>query len=376
MSAGTQRVLHYYARYLEHPSGVTDSLNHWAEASIAAGDDVSILAAQPTGGDRNEFAFEGVVKTIPHWGRSRGTWVPIGLLRELKRGDILVLHEGWVLSNVVAGAIARIRGARIVVMPHGVYEQQIVANQRDLLGIRARMDRWLLGRASAVHVFYGGEKTVVREFAPSVTRFITVPNGTTEVPADAMWNGAGDYFLWIGRFDLFHKGIDNLLEFWARLPQPRPKLRLVGPDFQNGRAAALAMVDRLGLGDSVDIGGRVTGAAKDELLASCLAYVHPSRWESCSIMLLEAAAAGVPSLISDSIHAAHELGPLRVLRSVDFTDDTVDGQATLESVAGNRELAGSAFDWAATEARWSRVGTQMVEAHTALGLRTQGGLRP
>lgn len=375
MSAG-QRVLHYYARYLEHPSGVTDSLNHWAQASLAAGDDVSILAARPTGGDTNEFALAGVVRTIAHWGRSRGTWMPVGLLRELRNGDLLVLHEGWVLSNIVAGAIARLRGARIVLMPHGVYEEQIVANQRDILGIRARMERWLVRHADAVHVFYAGERAVVRRFEPSVGRFITVPNGTTAVADSAVWTGSGDYFLWIGRFDLFHKGIDNLIEFWSRLPQPRPKLKLVGPDFQNGKAAALAMVNRLGLADSVEIRGRVTGTEKDDLLADCLAYVHPSRWESCSIMLLEAASAGVPSLISDSIHAAGELAPVHVLRSVDFTDDTVDGQAALDAVAGNRALAANARDWAATQARWPTVGSQMVDAHTALGLRTQGGSRP
>ncbi|PXA69993.1 hypothetical protein CTB96_08320 [Cryobacterium arcticum] len=375
MSGGAQRVLHYYARYLEHPSGVTDSLNHWAEASLAAGDDVSILAATPNGGDRNEFALNGVVRTIAHWGKGRGTWIPTGLLRELRRGDLLVLHEGWVLSNVVAGAIARLRKAEVVVMPHGVYEKQIIEHQRDVLGIRARMERWLLRQASAVHVFYAGEQEVVKRFEPSVTRFITVPNGTMPVADDALWTGTGDYFLWIGRFDLFHKGIDNLLEYWARLPQPRPNLRLVGPDFQSGRAAAEALVLKLGLAESVHIRGRVTGAEKDELLAECLAYVHPSRWESCSIMLLEAAAAGVPSLISDSIHAAGELVPRNVLRSVDFTDITVDGKATLDSVSRNRELAASARDWAATEARWPQVGTHMVEAHTALGLRKQGGSR-
>ena len=371
MTAG-QRVLHYYARYLEHPSGVTDSLNHWALASAAAGDDVSILAAAPKGGDRNEFALD-MARTIPHWGRGRGTWLPVGLARELRRGDILFLHEGWVLSNVVAAAIARLRGARIVVMPHGVYEAQIVENQRDVLGLRQGMDRWVLRRADAVHVFYAGEQDVVQRFEPSVTQFVTVPNGTTEVPDEAVWRGSGDYFLWIGRFDLFHKGIDNLLSFWARLPQPRPKLRLFGPDFQDGRAAANALVQQLGLTESVEIGHRVTGPEKDELLANCVAYVHPSRWESCSIMLLEALAAGVPSLISESIHASGELAPIGVLKSVDFTAIDIDGLAALGAVAGNRELGVAARDWVAAEGRWPQVGAQMVEAHSALGLQKNGG---
>jgi glycosyltransferase involved in cell wall biosynthesis len=371
---GQRRILHYYARYFEHPSGVTDSLNHWALESATADYDVSILAAAPRGGDRNEFALE-MARTIPHLGRGRGTWIPVGLARELRRGDILFLHEGWVVSNVVAAAIARLRAARIVVMPHGVYESQIVANQRDFLGIRQRLDRWLLRSADVVHVFYSGEKQVVRRFEPKVARFITVPNGTSEVSEESVWRGSGDYFLWIGRFDLFHKGIDNLLRFWKRLPEPRPNLRLVGPDFQNGRATAAELVEQFGLADSVEIGHRVTGQEKDELLANCAAYVHPSRWESCSIMLLEALAAGVPSLISESIHAADELAPTGVLMSVDFTDEKTDASAVLRAVAGNRELGANAREWAAAAGRWSAVGAEMVEAHSALGSQDDGGSR-
>jgi glycosyltransferase involved in cell wall biosynthesis len=356
------RIHHYYARYLEHPSGVTDSIDHWARAAADAGWEGWILCAEPPSG-RGHREPSPLIRTIPHLGRSRGTYVPRGLLRLLRRGDLLVIHEGWVMSNVVAAAAARIRGARLVVMPHGVYERQIVENQRDVLGLRRRLDRLVLRMADAVHVFYEGEQGVVRAVEPRIRRFVTVPNGADPVPDTRAWRGGGDHFVWIGRFDVLHKGLDNLVAAWAALPEPRPRLVLAGPDFQGGRARIAEAVEAGGLTGSVELRSHVGGTEKDELLATCRAYIHPSRWESCSIMLLEALAAGVPSLISRSIHAADELGGEGILGVVDLTASEGELATALDRVDGDRELGRRAREWASTVGTWDSVGRHAVDEY-------------
>ncbi|WP_317231540.1 glycosyltransferase family 4 protein [Clavibacter capsici] len=356
------RVHHYYARYLEHPSGVTDSIDHWASAAADAGHDVRILSAEPPGG-RGHDKPSHLVRAIAHLGRGRGSYVPLGLLRVLGRGDLLVIHEGWVLSNVVAALTARMRGARLVVMPHGVYERQIVENQRDVLGLRRRLDRAVLRMADAVHVFYNGEQAVVRAVEPRIRHFVTVPNGAELIPDSQAWRGGGDHFLWIGRFDVFHKGLDNLVSAWARLPEPRPRLILAGPDFQGGRARIANMLQEFGLSDVVAIRHHVSGAEKIELLTSCRAYIHPSRWESCSIMLLEALAAGVPSLISRSIHAADELGDEGILDVVDLQGTAGELAAALSRVDGDRRMGDRARSWASSVGSWDSVGRRAVEQY-------------
>jgi glycosyltransferase involved in cell wall biosynthesis len=356
------RVYHYYARYLEHPSGVTDSIDHWARAAADAGYDTQVLSAEPHAGRGHEKP-SSLVRTIAHLGRGRGSYVPIGLLRVLRRGDLLVIHEGWVLSNVIAALSARLRGARLIVMPHGVYERQIVEHQRDVLGLRRRLDRSVLRMADAVHVFYVGEQAVVRALEPRVRQFVTVPNGADPVPDGRAWDGGGDHFLWIGRFDVFHKGLDNLVAAWARLPEPRPRLILAGPDFQGGRARIATMVEESGLSDAVELRHHVGGAEKTELLTSCRAYIHPSRWESCSIMLLEAMAAGVPSLISRSIHAADELGDEGILDVVDLEEAPGELASALTRVDGNRDMGGRARSWASSVGTWDSVGRRAVEQY-------------
>ena len=53
--------------------------------------------------------------------------------------------------------------------------------------------------------------------------------------------------------------------------------------------------------DSVD------GEEKVELIRRAAGYIHPSRWESCSMVLNEMVAAGVPSLVTEAIHAAEPM---------------------------------------------------------------------
>jgi glycosyltransferase involved in cell wall biosynthesis len=356
------RVVHYYARYLEHPSGVTDSIDHWARAAADAGYDTRILCAEPPAG-RGHGKPSSLVRTVAHLGRGRGSYIPIALLRVLRRGDLLVIHEGWVLSNVVAVLSARLRGARVVVMPHGVYERQIVENQRDVLGLRRRLERAVLRMADAVHVFYGGEQAVVRAVQPRIRAFVTVPNGADPVPERDAWRGGGDHFVWIGRFDVFHKGLDNLVAAWAGLPEPRPHLILAGPDFQGGRARIATMVEESGLSDAVELRHHVGGAEKSELLTSCRAYIHPSRWESCSIMLLEAMAAGVPSLISRSIHAADELGGEGILGVVDLEGAPGELASALARVDGAHDMGERARSWASSVGTWDSVGRRAVDEY-------------
>ncbi len=349
----TGTIYHYYARYLVHPSGVTDSLDHWVKALERSNVKARILCATPRGGSDNEFAQESLTRPVGHLGRGRASWIPVGLLWNLRKRDVLVLHEGWVASNVAAALIARWKSTPYIVVPHGVYESGIVDAIRDPLGIRKRMERWVLRGARAVHVFYEGEKDVVRNLEPEIHTFITIANGADA--GDVGWSGDGDYFLWIGRFDPHHKGLDNLIRHWANLPAPRPRLIMAGPDFLGGRDEVRTLIEQLALSDSVEVRGRVSGIEKDTLIAGARAYIHPSRWESCSIMLLEALAMGAPALISSSIHAAHELSP-RVLRDFPFDDFAATLSEGLSWVDRNAELSQTAVEWSRGAGSWTTLG--------------------
>jgi glycosyltransferase involved in cell wall biosynthesis len=290
------------------------------------------------------------------------SWVPRGLTRHVARDDVLYLHEGWVVSNLVAARRGRRAGAVVVLMPHGVYETGVTSRLRDVAGIRRAAEGSVVRRADWVHVFYPSEAGLVDAVSRRTAgrrgraaRTLALPNGAPAAGAAPRWVGGGGYFLWMGRYDPEHKGIDNLLHRWAELPSPRPRLVLAGPDFRGGRGRTANLVAELGLDDDVDVRGSARGIDKERLVGGCRAYLHPSRWESCSILLLEMLAAGVPTLLSATVHAAEPFAAHGVARAHDFG---VPGgfAAALGAVDENRELGETARRWVAETASWDRVG--------------------
>ena len=353
------RIIHYYARYLSHTSGVTDAINNWAEQARRVGHDVGIWSAPTVTAGTDDYVDVTMSRTIPHLGRNRTTWIPIGLVSRIKRNDWLYLHEGWTISNLVAATIGRVKGATVVAMPHGVYEPGITSAMRDRWGIRSRLERLTLRMCHVVHVFYPGEVEVISTFAPHTERFITVPNGGPDPDQQAPWQGGGDFFVWIGRFDIKHKGLDNLLRFWAQLAQPRPRLILAGPDHLGGRGVLTELVRSLGLTEDVEIRGRVTGMEKALLLTESRGYIHPSRWESCSITLLEFLSAGTPCLVSESVHAADALLPEHVLIPADFESTDADrNRQAISTLDRNAALGARARSWAINKGSWPAVGDE------------------
>ncbi|RYC11538.1 glycosyltransferase [Nocardioides zhouii] len=301
------RVIHYYPRFLDHRSGVTESIASWAAIAATGGPTEVWVAGERDGAHRDAERLDELgipLRRVSHVGRSSRTYLMKWWATNLRRGDILYVHEGWVPSNVLAVRHARRVGATVVAMPHGVYAPQIVDAGRDILGIRARLERHALRRVDAVHLFFPSEVAEVSAVAGAAVPAGVFSNPAPEIDASGAWVGDGDYFVWIGRFVVDHKGLDLLLRGWAELPAPRPRLVLAGPDYLGGRAEVEALVVQLGLGDSVTTRHSVSGPEKEDLMIHARGYVHSSRWDACSMVLLEFMTRGTPCLVNSTVHAA------------------------------------------------------------------------
>jgi glycosyltransferase involved in cell wall biosynthesis len=365
-----RRIVHYYPRALGD-SGVTFALWSWARAQAATGSEVCVLHAPATRPPREDsfVSKEGVPgltrQVVPHRGRHRLTLRPISIRRYLGRDDLLVLHEGWVPSNLIAAAAAHRAGIPYIVVPHGVYEHAWTAFLKGRRWLRASFERLLLERAAAVHLFFDSEADDARRLAPRAT-FFSVPTGF-ELPPDH-WSGGGGYLAWVGRVDPIHKGLDALVGALAQLPPAqRPTLRICGYDYKGGMARLQQVVTRLSVGKWVHLEGRVAGAEKSRFLQQSDGYVHPSRWECHSIALLENLALGVPCLVSNQIHIAPTLrrSSAAVLAAPSETAlaDALPQLGTDSSSLGSRgrALIGDRFNW-------QRVMPEFYASMSRLGL--------
>lgn len=331
------KVIHYYARFGEHRSGVTESIVTWLRvASAEFPTELWMAPVRHRRTHRDLRAVRGLdtqISEVPHIGRRRPTYLPLLPWWRIRRGDVFVVHEGWVLSNTVAVMVARARGAVCIGVPHGVYEPQLVETLRDLLGMRRLLERMTLRGLDRLHVFYSSEARLAEAVAGREILSGAFPNPAPPVASTDVWSrdGADDYYLWLGRFDVKHKGLDRLVELWATLGEPRPRLVMAGPDVHGGKAIVRDLIEKHGLRGAVSLRDSVDGAEKAELIRRAAGYVHPSRWESCSMVLNEMVAVGVPSLVTEGIHAAE---PMRQAGVVTTYADPVSFRRGLACLRG------------------------------------------
>jgi glycosyltransferase involved in cell wall biosynthesis len=207
--------------------------------------------------------------------------------------------------NIAAATHAKRLGIPYVVTPHGAYDPNVL--RRRAIAKRfwwVTLERQLLLRSAALHVFFEGEHEAIRRLGYRGA-FVTVPNGIEVPPAPTWDGGTGGYLLWLGRYDVQHKGLDLMLEAVAALARDqRPLVRMHGPDYRGGRCEVERLVATLGLGEIVRVGGPVYGAAKEEAFARAAAFIYPSRWDAHSVAVLEALARGVPVVVTAGMQIA------------------------------------------------------------------------
>ncbi|MBV8980205.1 MAG: glycosyltransferase [Acidimicrobiia bacterium] len=294
------RFVHYHPWLLSRNDSIALVAYHWARAVTAAGYRVELVGDSAS--DPPPSADDVMVSGVRHVGRGP-TLTPIGLGQRLGADDILVLHTDWRFANLFAARVARRLGVPYLVVPHGGYEPGVLPRVRDPLRYRMPAERHLLDNALGVHVFFETEADLVRRFAPRA-RFVVAPTGF-EINSAPEWKGGGGYDAWLGRYDIGHKGLDLLLQALATLPpEARPLVAMHGIDWPNSAAEVAQQARGLGVEASVSVDPPIFGEQKDRFLREADAYLHPARWESYGLAILENVALGAPCLVSSATHLA------------------------------------------------------------------------
>src|SRR5439155_2902057 len=85
--------------------------------------------------------------------------------------------------------------------------------------------------------------------------------------------------LFLGRLDVWTKGLDRVVEAFAQLSHNRFRLVMAGPDWAGGQAKLERLAERLGCRGRMDFLGPVYGEKKWSVLRSADLFVSPSRKE-------------------------------------------------------------------------------------------------
>lgn len=120
-----------------------------------------------------------------------------------------------------------------------------------------------------------------------------IPNGISEVLIRAE-NKIGDYLGFIGRIDIYNKGLDLLLRAVKKL---EIKVLIAGKG--KDVVKLKEMIKNLNLTHKIDYIGYLSETEKISFMSNAKFILMPSRFEGQGIVALEAAALGKPLIVSD-----------------------------------------------------------------------------
>ncbi len=118
------------------------------------------------------------------------------------------------------------------------------------------------------------------------------------IPEDAF------VLLFLGRMDVWVKGLDLLVGAFSYLPSDRFWLVMAGPDWKGGLAELKQLAEQFGCRDRIVFPGPVYGEKKWSFFRMANMFVSPSRWEAFSIAQAEAMACGLPVVTSTKVNLA------------------------------------------------------------------------
>ena len=197
-------------------------------------------------------------------------------------------------------AVGKRRAVLLVV--HHVHRNQFATRFSPSMAAAGRALQGPISRAvyrnKAIVAVSPSTRDQVRRHLRLSAPVVIVPNGTPDAVATDAERSRTPRIVCLGRLAA-HKRVHLLLHAAAALRARWPDLRIDivgdGPECAQLRV----LVNELGLDGVVRLYGRVDESTKADLLAAAWLAVHPSMGEGWGIAVMEAAAAGVPSLSFD-----------------------------------------------------------------------------
>ena len=281
--------------------GVASALYGHAAMLHEVGAEVTVVALEDTYSEADRHLLEPIpLRTAAVAGPRIYGYAP-SLLDELLRSeaDILHLHGIWMYPSRAATQWARRTARPYLISPHGMLDPWITGRGRGKKALaRLGYERASWRRADAFHALTHDEAADIRREAGE-RRVIVIPNAgppaLAEVSADR-----GPRVLYIGRIHS-KKNIDALIEAWTAAQVPEGAELTIAGWGNPGDVTALEARLRRGPA-SVRFVGPVHGAAKQALLESARFVVLPSHSEGLPMTILEAWAAGTPTIMTAACH--------------------------------------------------------------------------
>ncbi len=222
-------------------------------------------------------------------------------LKDLPHNAVVHLHGGFIPEFVTISKWLEKYHIPYIITSHGAYN--IVAMHTNRI-VKMFYFRWLekqiIDKAYAIHLIGKSEKEGLNIVAPKKKVYI-IPNGQNILKRyPAKTKNTLLVFGYLGRIDIKTKGLDiiiNAVKLLDTKLREKIQINIVGGGGEEAKLINTIKTERLT--DVFRLCGPKYGEDKLKAISSFDIFLHPSRNEGMPGAVLEAAAQGVPCIVSE-----------------------------------------------------------------------------
>ncbi len=290
-----------------------------------------------------------------------------------KKGKaVFHIHGGWVpVFSQLAMFLAK-NGMQYVFTPHGAYN--VIAMRRSAFRKKIYFrcfEKNLLSYAAKIHCIGQSEVSGLGTIF-STDKTILLPYGYEAEQQPLVNEPANTSMIvgFVGRLDVYTKGLDLLVDAFARLHHSKPdtKLWIVGDGTDMRKLEKRIAAKKLS--NSVVLFGSKFGLEKDALIKQMDVFAHPSRNEGLPSSVLEAANFGIPCIVSQATNMAHYVEAYKSGLTIrnEKTNDLEEAMLKIYALRGEQALLPmrrNAQSMVVEAFGWDRLVYQFSELYTA-----------
>ena len=363
------KVVHVVARMITGSSGPSYSVPSLCKALGDQGADVELHMV----GEHRDFDASIKILTypgVPYLDRlGVSPAMKRGLIKAAKSADIMHTHSLWMMPNIYPlTAVNKSDKCKLLVSPRGTLSNWAMSQSK----FRKRL-MWQVGQKGVLHQADCIHATAMEELEDVrrlqiATDVAVIPNGIDlPVASSASQELSSDrrQLLFLSRIHP-KKGIDGLLNVWARLEKSFPEWELIiaGPiDGDYPRQMQQKVID-MGLA-RVSFPGELTGKVKSNVFMQADCFALPTHSENFGMVVAEALAHETPVVVTKG-------APWRGVEENDCGWWIDIGEPALEDALTHmmalpkdklKRMGANGRAWMRKDYSWSKIAENMMDTY-------------
>lgn len=221
------------------------------------------------------------------------------LPKPFNKPDIAIFHDFYIPKYLGISKVLRKEKIPYIILPHGCLTTGAQKKKRIKKMLGNILFRPFLKGAAAIQFMTEPERQNTK------TKHNSIVGGSGwDIPEKQKQSFSSDKikFVYIGRLDALHKGLDYMLDaFKMVMDSPykdKCELNIYGPDHNGEYSNIEKMIQERSLNGLVNLNKAVFGEEKENILLNSDIFIQTSRFEALTLGILEAQAYGLPCLVT------------------------------------------------------------------------------